>query len=184
MQLNVHVPDGELNFALASTRCCLVLDSLSNSLPSDLFPSDLRELGPILKNDKIYQGYSEQLALKFPSHCQVVIYLEKWHANVVCEWMPVFCWVHVFLVADGLTCSIRISSKGSRTCNKQEGTSTWRRAPTCPCTGSINHACSVMGANVYEHCLLAIDDTWFRILSIVVYGDGGDGKVSLHTISV
>ena len=62
----------DLIVALAGTRCGIVLDPLSNSLPSDLSPSGLWEPGPVLKNDEIYQGYSERFALKFPAQCQVV----------------------------------------------------------------------------------------------------------------
>ena len=68
---NVHIPDGKVMVALAGTKCGSVLDPLSNSLPSDLSPSGLWEPGPVLKNDQIYQGYSERFALKFPAQSQV-----------------------------------------------------------------------------------------------------------------
>ena len=58
---------------LAGTMCGLVLGPLSNSLSLDLSPSGLWEPGPVVQHDEIYQGYSEQLALKFPAQCQVVL---------------------------------------------------------------------------------------------------------------
>ena len=70
--LLMHGPDGKVMVALTGTRYGLVLDPLSNSFPSDLSPSGLWELGPVLENDEIYQGYSERFALKFPVQCQVV----------------------------------------------------------------------------------------------------------------
>ena len=71
---NVHVPGSELMVVLVGTRYSSVLNPLSNSLPSDLFPNGLWEPGPILENDhdEIYQGYSERFAFKFPAQCQVV----------------------------------------------------------------------------------------------------------------
>ena len=68
----LHVPDGELIVALAGTTYGPVLDPLSNSLPSDLSPGGLWEPGPVLKNDGISQGYSEQFPLKFPSQHKVI----------------------------------------------------------------------------------------------------------------
>ena len=58
--------------ALVGTKCGSVLNTLSNSLPSDFSPSGLWEPGPVLENGEIYQGYSERFALKFPAQYQVV----------------------------------------------------------------------------------------------------------------
>ena len=68
----MHVTDGELMVAMMGTRYGPVLDPLSNSLLSDLSPCGLWEPGPVLKNDELSQGYSEQFPLKFLSQHQVV----------------------------------------------------------------------------------------------------------------